>query len=85
MKTKVIFRKFKDINKDVVALFPDEKYDRDRSGHNYCWSYMHVGQHGSADYHYVVSQSILAKPEEYQELKKELEDRGYDLVVKQRK
>jgi len=84
MKTKVIFRKFKDTNKDIVALFPDEKYDSVGSGRNYCWSYMHYGQHGSADYHYVVQTSTPAKPEEYQELKKELEDRGYDLDVKRR-
>ena len=92
MKTKVItqvvFRKFKDVNKDVIALFPEDTYDG--VGSNFvrtklCMSYMHLGQHSSADYNYVVSASIPAKPCEYSELKKELEQIGYCLNVRQRK
>jgi hypothetical protein len=86
--TQVVFRKWKDANKDVIALFPEDIYDG--VGSNFvrtklCMSYMHLGQHSSADYHYVVSVSVTAKPEEYKELKKELEQIGYRLNVRQRK
>lgn len=47
-------------------------------------SYMHIGQHGDADYQGVVSSTKLAKPEEYADLKKELESIGYDLLVRQK-
>jgi len=88
MKTKVIFRRFKDANKDVVALFPDEVYDGVGSNlvsTKLCTSYMRLGQHSSADYKYVVSVSVPAKPEEYLKLKKELEEIGYELDIKQRR
>jgi len=80
-KTKVIFRKFQDQNKDVVALFPEIPCDIDK---RYCSSYMHLGQHGSADYHYVISISVPAKEPEYQELKDELEKIGYILDIRKR-
>ena len=82
--TQVVFRKFKDVNKDVIALFPEDIYDGvggDFVRTKLCMSYMHLGQHSSADYHYVVSDSVPAKPEEYNELKKELEQIGYSLNV----
>ena len=86
--TQVVFRKWKDANKDIIALFPDDVYDG--VGSNFvrtklCMSYMHLGQHSSADYQYVVSASVPAKPSEYSELKKELEQIGYCLNVRQRK
>lgn len=77
MKTKVIFRKFK--NGDVIALFPELI-----SWKHYITSYEHVGQHGDADYYVVLNQTKLAKPEEYAELKSELERIGYDVVVYKR-
>ncbi|MFA5366031.1 MAG: hypothetical protein WC325_12685 [Candidatus Bathyarchaeia archaeon] len=88
MKTKVVFRRFKDANKDVVALFPDEVYDGVGSNlvsTKLCTSYMRLGQHGGADYQYVISDSFPAKLSEYLELKKELEELGYDLNIKQRR
>jgi hypothetical protein len=75
MKTKVIFRKFR--NGEVIALFPEEP------GNSNYWtfmSYMHVGQHGIAADH-VVWATTLATPDEYNNLKQELESIGYDLVV----
>jgi hypothetical protein len=79
MKTKVVFRKYKE--GDILALFPDEIADPLGN----CLSYQHVGQHGAATYEYCIEQTKPAKPEEYQELKRELEGRGYDLEVKKRK
>jgi hypothetical protein len=71
-ETKVIFRKYKD--GDIIALFPEEPF----SVHSYCSSYMHVGQHGAADVVYVMMDTKPAKPEEYAELKRELECLGYE-------
>lgn len=81
MKTKVIFRVWKD-NNDVIALFPEEPAVV--QDWYLCSSYMHVGQHSAAHYFKVLQQTRLAKPEEYQELKTELERLGYDLKVYKR-
>jgi hypothetical protein len=77
-KTKVVFRKWS--NGDVIALFPE--VPSDILGH-YCMSYMHVGQHGDAS-PMIVHDTKLAKPEEYAELKAELERIGYILDVRSR-
>ena len=42
---------------------------------------MHIGQHSTADYSYIVNTTKLAKEPEYLELKKELESIGYNLKV----
>ena len=48
--TKVVSRKFKD-NEDIIALFPEKIWNRQ----NYTISsYMHIGQHGDADYDHVI-------------------------------
>lgn len=72
-KVKVIFRKFK--NGEIIALFPEIV------GRRYVSSYMHLGQHSDADYSHVVQGTTLATPDEYMELKKELEKIGYIVVV----
>ena len=51
----------------------------DRSGN--VNSYMHVGQHGGADYKGVVQSTKLATESEYSDLKAELESIGYDLKI----
>ena len=66
MKTKVNFRKWKD-TKDVIALFPE-----DDAGQGLCGSYMHVGQHGGADYHGVIAATTPAMPDDYADLAAEL-------------
>ena len=74
--TEVVFRKFKD--GEVIALFPYnvETYNGD------IVSFMHVGQHGCADYNHVVNKTkLIINPEEYKELKNELENIGYNLKV----
>lgn len=78
-KTRVIFRKFSD--NQIIALFPEVEAD-------YCGniqSYMHLGQHGAADYNHCVSITRLAKPEEYNSLMVELESIGYSLEIRKRR
>lgn len=79
-KTIVVFRKYK--NGSVFALFPYE--DADPHG-MYCTAYAHIGQHSGADYYGCIRATIPAKPEEYADLKKELESIGYDLIVRQKR
>jgi hypothetical protein len=74
-KVAVVFRKWKDTG-DVIALFPE--LPADIYGW-YCDSYMHVGQHGGADYHGVISQTVPATPDEYAALSGELNRIGYRL------
>ena len=79
-KTVVIFRKFK--NGEIIALFPGEKYD------NYSgliMSYMHVGQHGSADYSCIIMKTLPAKEQEYNSLLTELKSLGYNLQVNKKR
>lgn len=61
---------------DVIALLPDIE-----AGLFYCSSYIHVGQHGAADYRYVVEQTKQAKVSEYADLASELREIGYNLRV----
>jgi len=82
MKTKTIFRKFKD-NGDIIALFPEIPSDYEG---RYCDSYVHVGGHGGANYQLVIGDTVLATPEEYAELKRELETHyDYEIEVYRRR
>jgi len=74
---EVVFRVWpKSEGGDVIALFPyDHAHDY------YCTGYQHIGQHGAADFHGVVSRTRLAKPAEYVALKSELESIGYCLKI----
>jgi hypothetical protein len=76
-ETRVIFRIFKD-REDVIAIFPDFKTG-DRG--QYVMSYMHVGQHGDADYHHLLN---ITKPaflfEQYADLLEELKSIGYENI-----
>ena len=62
-------------NKDVFAYFPDDI-------HNgvFRTAYSHIGQHSSAHPNYA-AESRPATPEEYQDLKAELDSLGYNLEV----
>ena len=62
-------------NPDLFAYFPEE----DDHG-NYKMAYSHVGQHTSASPEYA-KESRPATPEEYADLKAELESIGYNLEV----
>lgn len=73
--TPVVFREWR--NGDTIALFPAEPEGR----HFSCQSYMHVGQHGAADYRHVVSLTRPASPEAIKTLSAELSDIGYKNLV----
>ena len=71
-KTEVIFRKFKG---EILALFP---YDIcNYNGDITC--YAHIGQHGSANYKYVISNSKPINKPKSLDLYSELINRGYNL------
>ena len=74
--TKVVFRKFKN-DSEIIALFPEEPGN---ASYN-CMSYMHNGQHSAADYSAIVARTLPAPSDEYNDLKRELEDMGYNLKV----
>ncbi len=70
--TPTVFRVFPE--GDVIALFPtipDGSYGQ-------CCSYLHVGQHGAADYGHVIRMTRRAEPGEYADLLRELASIGYD-------
>lgn len=84
-KTEVIFRKWKtksygSVN-EVLAIFPYviESYD------GLVGSYLHNGQHGTADYCHCIKMTVPAKENEYINLKKELESFGYDFNIIRRR
>jgi hypothetical protein len=77
-KTVVVFRKYPD--GEIIALFPFIQEAR-----GYVLSFVHVGQHSSADYDAVIQSTVPATPREYADLHRELtEAYGYDLAVKSR-
>jgi hypothetical protein len=69
--TPVVFRAFP--QGEVIALFP--AIAGGRCGQ--CSSYMHVGQHGAADYGHVISITRPAELDEYEPLLRELVEVGY--------
>ncbi len=75
--TKVVFRKTKD-NGEVIVLFVEEPGTNE---FHTCLAYVHVGQHFAVDPALVISTSTLATENEYQGLKEELEQKGYNLKV----
>ena len=84
-KTIVVFRKFKNEPQkgEVIALFPEIPFSH-LSTYQSCVSYMHTGQHGAASYTGVIENSKPATPADYEDLKNELEDIGYNLSIKKK-
>jgi hypothetical protein len=76
-RTKVVFRKFYD--GQIIALFYAEKETA-----FLCSSYMHIGQHSTADAHGLVAKTKPATPGEYTALANELRGIGYVLDIRQR-
>jgi len=72
----VVFRRWQDQSGEIIALFPE--LPADIHG-RYCNSYMHVGQHGGADYHNVIQHTVPVGPKQYAELAEELWRIGYNL------
>lgn len=82
--TIVIFRIFNKANGgDVIALFPCEPGDTVNPG--MCQSFMHDGQHGPATIALIEGPTRPATPEEYADLKRELESTPYEYVLDVRK
>lgn len=80
----VVFRKWrKKWGDGIIALFPYEKWS-DSSYAKLCGSYEHVGQHGAAEYLTCIQRTKPATAEEYADLKAELEQIGYKLIVLQK-
>ena len=78
MKTDVIFREFKG---EILALFPYELWNY--KGDVSC--YAHIGQHGGADYNYIIQNSKCINEPHKLPLYLELERIGYNLnVIKRR-
>jgi hypothetical protein len=78
MKTKVVFRKWKE-GGGIIALFPEEYY----CGMT-CRAYDDVGKDGDANYTTVMINTMRPSPLECVALKRELERLGYDLEIYQR-
>lgn len=77
--TSVVFRVF---DGEVIALFPELDNLAGAANPGLCMSYMHVGQHGEADYKGVMHRSRRAREEEYRPLLNELKSIGYILNVR---
>ncbi|OFX03304.1 MAG: hypothetical protein A3E78_12270 [Alphaproteobacteria bacterium RIFCSPHIGHO2_12_FULL_63_12] len=80
-ETPVVFRRWpKCRGGELGALFPAEPFD---SEGYFCTSYVHVGQHGSADYYGCIADTRAATPAEYADLRAELEGPpfGYRLKI----
>lgn len=91
-KTDVIFRmcvdKFSVENEQndlerCIAIFP---YEGRWTRYGYCVGcYQHVGQHYDANYDWVMSSTVPAQPEQFEPLKKELEQwYGYNFRIMRR-
>lgn len=81
-KTKVVFFIEKGNgteNETPFAFFPEEHFTWDKTDGRFT-AYAHVGQHTACHIDYAKS-CRLAKPEEYADLKKELESIGYNLEI----
>lgn len=74
--TPVVFRVFE--NGEVIALFPTLDHASGNATRDMCMSYMHVGQHGEADYQGVVDATMPADDIQYYDLLEELQMIGYD-------
>lgn len=71
-ETPVIFRTFAD--GETIALFPAMPGGQ----HGECVDYLHLGQHGSADYGLVIRTTRPTRPEDHAALRAELVQIGYD-------
>ena len=80
-KTKVIFLMEKpegDLPCNVFAFFPEGKYSHWENGTFSC--YAHLGQHSACHIDYA-NECKEATPEQYKDLKTELEGIGYNLEI----
>jgi hypothetical protein len=79
----VVFRRWRDVNgRGIIALFPGIPAYAHAASSAFCSSFEHVGQHSPADYPGVIAQTMPATPEEYADLKRELESAPYNYVLR---
>lgn len=84
MKTLTIFRAYSDGS--IIALFPELNYENgEASERGLCMSYVHVGQHGEADYAGVIANTEPADDWQIEDLAEELRSIGYDLDIRKKK
>ena len=80
--TPVLFRMFAPRDGgECIAIFPAEPGTNDQYT---CNSYLHKGQHGACDPYSLMRITRRATPDEYHDLKTELESIGYQLRVIER-
>ena len=79
-KDVVIMRKYRSGRHDIIALFP-----MDDCGRGLINSYMHIGQHGAANYSVVIRQTTPAThvTPGYDALLRELRSIGYNPEIRQ--
>ncbi len=82
-KTKVIFRRWKDGQKDIIAIFPELTGTCDKFT---CSSYQRIGQHGACDPTGLINTTtpVNSADPDCQSLIKELTAIGYNLQIIQR-
>lgn len=83
MKTRVIFRKFKN-TKSIIAIFPDLDYPKYTTRDN-IMCYMFIGQHSECSYDEIMRMTSPAIVKEYDFLHGILEDIGYVLRITTKK
>ena len=76
MSDVVVFRRWRDTDGDVIALFPE--IPADVQG-RCCQSYMHIGQHAGGDYHHVIRHTVPVDHKHCVALAEELRRIGYNL------
>lgn len=83
MATLVKFRKWKDgkFDGDITAVFPQLKYNRQMYGNKMYSGYAHIGQHTAIHQDWVKEMTDPANESEYNALKCELEQIGYNLKI----
>jgi len=64
---------YREFDGETIALWPGTVANLQGN----CMSYLHVGQHGAANYIHVMKNSIPAKAEDIKALREELLARGY--------
>lgn len=73
--TKVVFKMLQD---EVIAIFPDNIYNKQLYGKTMVDSYMHIGQHSACSVE-LLDDLQDASEEQYKDLKNELQTIGYKL------
>lgn len=76
--TKVMF---KIIDDEVIAIFPNNLYNKELYGKTMVDSYMHIGQHSGCSVE-LIDELQDASFDQYKDLKNELQTIGYKLNLK---